>query len=272
MAERGASDAYYLQRGFKLPTLMFTDAEAVALTLGLLAIRELRFPVDVVAIEGALAKTERVMPEVLLNQARALQEAISFHYVMPRVTPKNDTVVTLSTAIQERRHVYLRYHTWNGEETTRLFDAYGIVFYDGYWFTAGYCHLRHDLRTFRLDRIADLTIVDGTFERPENFYPLEYLVNSLPPMPVTTQAEILLKTTMEKAQQIQDNLMGTLEETAEGIIFRRAAYPTDWIAHVLLSVDYPVIIRQPQELRDTLRSFAKRALLMAGLDEMDDSS
>src|SRR5215475_13349935 len=63
--ERGPYGTYQLQRGYKLPPLMFTDSEAVALTLGLLAIREFRFPVDVAAVEGALAKTERVLPEPL---------------------------------------------------------------------------------------------------------------------------------------------------------------------------------------------------------------
>ena len=53
---RGPHGAYYLQRGYRLPPLMFTDAEAVALTLGLLAIREFHFPVDVVAVEGAAAR------------------------------------------------------------------------------------------------------------------------------------------------------------------------------------------------------------------------
>src|SRR4030095_3022241 len=81
-AERGPYGAYQLHRGFKLTPLMFTDTEAIALTLGLLAIREFRFPVDVAAVEGALAKTERVMPEKLFHQARALQEAITFN-VLP---------------------------------------------------------------------------------------------------------------------------------------------------------------------------------------------
>src|SRR5215468_784919 len=78
-AERGPYGAYELQRGHKLPPLMFTDAEAVALTLGLLAIREYHFPVDIVAVEGALAKTERVLPEKLMDQARGLREAITFY-------------------------------------------------------------------------------------------------------------------------------------------------------------------------------------------------
>jgi hypothetical protein len=33
---------------------MFNDTEAIALTLGLLAIREFHFPIDVAAVEGGL--------------------------------------------------------------------------------------------------------------------------------------------------------------------------------------------------------------------------
>ncbi|MBV9786592.1 MAG: HTH domain-containing protein, partial [Chloroflexi bacterium] len=100
-AERGPYGAYQLQRGHRLPPLMFTDSEAIALTLGLLAIREFRFPVDVAAVEGALAKTERVMPSRLLQQARGLQEAIIFHVTQPSVVLDNDLVVSLSSAVRE---------------------------------------------------------------------------------------------------------------------------------------------------------------------------
>ena len=74
-AERGPYGAYQLQRGYKLPPLMFTDAEAVALTMGLLAIREYRFPVNLAAVEGALAKTERVMPEKLLRLIKSMAKS-----------------------------------------------------------------------------------------------------------------------------------------------------------------------------------------------------
>jgi predicted DNA-binding transcriptional regulator YafY len=162
-AERGPYGAYPLQRCYKLPPLMFTDAEAVALTLGLLAIRELRFPVDVAAVEGALAKTERVMPERLLHQVRALQEAITFNVSPPPALLQNDLIATLSSAVQQRQQVHLRYLSWQGEETERDFDPYGIVFNVGYWYTAGYCHLRHELRTFRLDRIILLKPGERSF-------------------------------------------------------------------------------------------------------------
>src|SRR5437870_3654355 len=83
-SERGPYGTYQLRRGYKLPPLMFTDAEAIALTLGLLAIREFRFPVDMAAVEGALVKTERVLPEKLFQQVRGLQEAITFYISQPQ--------------------------------------------------------------------------------------------------------------------------------------------------------------------------------------------
>src|SRR5215204_3012812 len=113
--ERGAYGSYQLRRGYKLPPLMFTDAEAIALTMGLLAIREYKFPVDVAAVEGALAKTERVMPEKLLYQARALQEAITFHITLPAMQLHGELVMTLSSAIQQQRQVYLHYQSWEGD-------------------------------------------------------------------------------------------------------------------------------------------------------------
>jgi predicted DNA-binding transcriptional regulator YafY len=262
-AERGPYGAYELHRGHKLPPLMFTDAEAVALTLGLIAIREFRFPVDVAAVEGALAKTERVLPEKAFHQARSIQEAIAFNVSPPPALLQNDFLATLSLAVQQRQQVHLHYQSYTGDESERAFDAYGIVFNEGYWYTAGYCHLRQDLRTFRLDRIVALEALAQSFERPENFDTLEHVLSSLASWQGTDQIEILMETTMEGAQQVTRHLLGTLEQTEAGIIFRRAAYQLEWVALFFMSLDFPVHIIQTPELRDMLRTLASRALRMA---------
>ncbi len=262
-AERGPYGAYQLQRGYKLPPLMFTDSEAIALTLGLLAIREFHFPVDVAAVEGALAKTERVMPEKLLHQARSLQEAIVFNVAPPPALLHNEFVSILSAAVRQRQRVYMRYQSWGGDDSEREFDPYGIVFNEGYWYTSGYCHLREDLRTFRLDRVTALELREGSFERPADFDVLAHVLNSITAMPGTDQVEILLKTSLEHAQKIFPAVMGTLEESPDGIIFRRTASQLEWTAHLLLAVDFPVKIIQPPALREMLRDMASRAQQIA---------
>jgi len=261
-AERGPYGSYQLQRGHKIPPLMFTDAEATALTLGLLAIREFRFPVEVAAVESALAKTERVMPEKLLHQARALQETITFHIDLPPTRVQNDFVMTLSSAVQQHQQIHVRYRSWDGEESERDFDPYGIVFNEGYWYTAGYCHLRHDLRTFRLDRITALEQSERTFERPEDFDVLGHVLTSLFSRQGAEQVEVVMKTTLEHARQVTSPDMGTLEETEQGIIFRRAARELEWVAFFLMCLDFPVAVIQPVALRELLRQMAAKALQM----------
>jgi len=261
--ERGPYGSYELRRGYKLPPLMFSDTEAVALTMGLLAIRAYGYPVDVAAVEGALAKTERVMPEKLLNLARGLQEAIAFNVSPQPTLIHNDFVARLSLAVLQQHRVWLRYRSWNGEDSEREFDPYGIVMNDGYWYTTGYCHLRDDVRTFRIDRIDALEIGDQTFERPEDFDIVGEVLHAIAFVSGAKEVEVLLETSLEQARQIITPVMGTLEPVEQGVIFRRTATQLEWIAHVLINLDFPAHIIKPDELRDLLRQMAAKALQIA---------
>src|SRR5258708_19197010 len=70
-AERGRDGAYMLVAGFKLPPMMFTDDEALALSVGLLAARGLGLADAAPAVASAQAKLERVMPASLKRRGRA---------------------------------------------------------------------------------------------------------------------------------------------------------------------------------------------------------
>src|SRR5215471_2403619 len=61
LARRGRYGAYRLMPGFKLPPLMFTEDEALALTLGVLTAHRMGLALTTPAVEGALAKVKRVL-------------------------------------------------------------------------------------------------------------------------------------------------------------------------------------------------------------------
>src|SRR5205085_3194860 len=70
--------------------------------------------------------------------------------------------------------VRMDYHTRSGEDvagtkTRRDADPYGLIHLDRTWYIVAYCHLRHDIRHFRLDRVDRLQVLDKTFTRPDNF-------------------------------------------------------------------------------------------------------
>src|SRR5471030_1519892 len=75
-AERGRYGGYALMPGFKLPPMMFTDDEALALSLGLLAARGLGLAEAAPAVASAQAKLARIMPEGLRRRVGAIDETV----------------------------------------------------------------------------------------------------------------------------------------------------------------------------------------------------
>ena len=93
---------------------------------------------------------------------------------------------------------------------------------------------------------------------------LGYVLSAIANVPGPYQVEILLRTTMDTAQAHIPSYLGTLETCAEGIIMRRAATNLEWVAMVLLSFDFPVEVKQPDELRSILKRLADTANRIAG--------
>jgi len=265
--ERGRHGGYCLRPGFKLPPLMFTDDEALALTLGLLTARRLGLAAVAPAVEGALAKVERVLPVPLQGRVRAVQETVALALPLPMGTPTGETVAMLSMAAREGRRAWIRYRTWQEQETERTIDTYGLVYHGGRWFAVGYCHLRQDLRVFRLDRVAQAELRDETFARPTDFDSVAYVMRSLASSSGTWPVEVLLRTTLEEARQRVSPVLATLEPTADGVVLWCHVQRLDWLAHLLAGLGFALVIRQPPELREALRQLAADTLRLADAHE-----
>ncbi len=248
-AERGRYGTYRLRPGFKLPPLMFTEEEALALTLGLLAARKLGLAVAAPAVEGALAKVERVLPATLRDRVQAVQETLVFDLTPPAVVPTSEVIGTLSAAAQQKRQVRLRYQAWDSETTERNVDLHGLVYRAGFWYAVGYCHLRKDLRVFRLDRVLHDC--------------LEYVTRSIAMTPGNWLVDVLLETTLEEAQQVVPPALATLEQAPNGVVLRCYVNNLDWIAHFLAGLQCSMVIHQPPELREALRQLAENIIAIA---------
>jgi len=257
--ERGRYGTYRLMPGFKLPPLMLTEDEALAVTLGLLVTRQMGLGLTAPAIEGALAKIQRVMPETLRARVRAVQDSLVVGITPPDVRPSSEVVVVISTAVQESRRVWMRYRAFEKDETERELDPYGLVYRGGFWYTVGYCHLRQDLRTFRLDRVIEVRLLDSIFQPPAEFDSLEEVERAIARTPGTWHIDVLLDTTMDEARRYVDRDIANLEQEADGISLRFWVQSLDWCAHSLMGLPFPFTIREPDELRDALRRLADRA-------------
>jgi predicted DNA-binding transcriptional regulator YafY len=265
-SERGRAGGYRLRPGFKLPPLMFNEDEALALTLGLLAARRLGLAAAAPAVEGALAKVERVMPDTLRARMEAVQQALVIDGAALYTAPPAGLVLTFSSAAQQRRRVRMRYRAWGDHETDRSLDPYGVVFHNGRWFAVGYCHLRQDLRIFRLDRVLQAELCDERFVRPDGFDSLAHVMSSLANAPAAWSVEVLLDASLEIARERVPASMAVLEAEAAGVALRCHVENLEWVARFLVGTGLSFAVRRPPELRDTLRQLAHEIAQLAERD------
>jgi predicted DNA-binding transcriptional regulator YafY len=261
-AEQGRYGGYRLRPGYKLPPMMFTEDEAMALIFGLLVSRRVGMG-DAAPIEGALAKIDRVLPDRLRGRVQAVQGTLTFTPIrgIGRMTDP-DKLLTLSTAAQDNRRVWLRYRAGD-DETQREIDPYGVVHHRGRWYVVGWCHLREDVRMFRLDRMLALEPRSDVFARPLDFDSAAFVLESLATMPWGLPIEVLLELSLTEAQRRLAPDLGTLEEVPGGVLLRTKADNLDWFARLLVEVGCPFRIQYPQELRDAVQRLAREISRLA---------
>lgn len=158
-------EGYELTPGFYLPPLLFTAEEAEAVFLGTQMLRQQAQGHLTDSAESALAKIAHVLPPATRSHVERLTAVIQF-YAQTRPFDLDDAqVLALISAVQEQRVVWMRYFGFNRADwTERQVEPHALTYSQGAWYVSGYCRLRAGMRSFRLDRIDALSVLDERFE------------------------------------------------------------------------------------------------------------
>ncbi len=258
-SEAGRYGNYYLRPGFRLPPLMFSNDEILAVSLGLMLARKAG-ATQSTGVESAAAKIERVLPVELRQQVWALQDTLVFNLDARESAPPTSVITAVTMAAHERQSLAIEYQSYNNEFTERVIDPYGIAVHTGIWYTAGYCHLRQDLRTFRLDRIRSIKAIDMIFERPKDFDVLQHVLDSIAQQPGSWTIEVRMQTTLEEARRVFPPYMALLREDGNAVVMRCYSNQLDWMAKWILRIPCPFVIVQPVELRQMVKNEAQKII------------
>ena len=258
--QRGVGGGYRIRPGYRLPPLMLTDDEAVAIALGVQAAGRLGLSGSDEAVEGALVKIHRVLPDGLRRRVEALEETLDFTSSRRKGAPVSGNIVLLlGDAIRRRRRLRATYRAFSGEETRRELSPHGLVVHSGRWYLAAYDHLREDLRTFRVDRMQRLrAIADGAVEPPDGFDAVAYVSASLARVPWGWEVEVLLELPVAEAvRRVPATLAEIIDEEGTTVL-RMHVDSLDWMATVLAGLGCRFSIRRPHELRASVRELGDR--------------
>ena len=158
--EGEAGVGYRMRAGFDLPPLMFTNDEAKALVAAV-RVAQPRLDAALAAqAEGALSKVLAVLPA----GARAAAESLALY--APPTGPDDATrarLETLRIAAEGRRKVFLHYRDLQDATSQRSVRPLGCFYWSTVWTLAAWCEVREDFRSFRVDRIERLDLLDERF-------------------------------------------------------------------------------------------------------------
>ncbi len=160
--EGEAGVGYRLSHRYQLPPLMFDREEVEALLLGARMVTGWGDTDMAIHANQAIQKILAVLPDHLRHSDEHLPLLVpAMEEVQKYYTAHS---AALRDAIRLRRRVSIHYTRADDEQSSRIIEPLGLIFWGKIWTLVAWCHLRNDYRTFRLDRITRLETTGDTFE------------------------------------------------------------------------------------------------------------
>ncbi|QFZ22241.1 helix-turn-helix transcriptional regulator [Saccharothrix syringae] len=165
-ADRGPAGGYRLVDGYRTRLTGLSAEEADSLFLA-----GLPGPAAELGLGAVVAATQlkvlAALPPELRSRAGRVRER--FHLDAPgwfRGAEDVPHLAVVADAVWRQRRVRVRYRRWSDVEVSRTAEPLGLVLKAGLWYLVA---RTDDLRTYRVSRVLEATVLDEGFERPPDF-------------------------------------------------------------------------------------------------------
>jgi predicted DNA-binding transcriptional regulator YafY len=269
-SEAGRAGGYQLGSHGKLPPLLLTDDEAVAVAVGLRATAAHGIADNDEAAVSAMTKLEQVLPPDLRVRVVALHDAATL--VHPEADVATDPTVLLTVAHACRTNERIRFTFRRGEEieSRRRVEPYGLVCVSRRWYMVAWDLDRQDWRTFRADRLSGVERTGHTFERRSEPDVQAMVLSAIAQFPYDVWAEVVLAMPYDDAAREVPRSVALLEPHPDGALLRIGADDLEWIARYLVRLGCDFTVAHPPELRDELRRLGEWLVGQSEVNETVD--
>ncbi|MBU3075881.1 helix-turn-helix transcriptional regulator [Clostridium estertheticum] len=180
ISEPGHNGGYSLLNNFIRAPLFFNLEEKKSLLHAAVFAMESGYPF-MESLNNATSKLKMFSnqeQEKVLNRHLVGFEVVS-RICDPAVKP---ILMELEQAVANECSLEIEYCTgYEGHPKHRVVDPYGILYWNNKWYAIAFCHLRNEIRNFRVDRIINIISTKNSFKRPEAFSAREFFTESLLP-------------------------------------------------------------------------------------------
>lgn len=265
ISDPGHNGGYSLLNNFIRAPLLFDMEEKKALLHAAVFAKEAGYPLSE-ALGNATSKLKMYSnqeQESILNHHLAGFEVIN-RMVNPSIQP---ILAELEQAVEKEFSVEIDYRTSREEQPkNRMIDPYGMVYWNNKWYTVAFCHLRNEIRSFRVDRILLIKCTQIIFKRPEAFSTREFFMKNL--LPDLVGKEGLISLIIEGRSEALDELcmhwfLGhhLKERTSNQAIFLFEEKSIHiYVPYFLLSYGKSIQIIEPKSLKERLAAIASELM------------
>jgi len=261
-ARRGTDGGYQLAAGAALPPLMVDDDEAIALMAGLQAAAGMTAPDVAESSVRALAKLVQVMPPRLRRRMEAVRAMTVAGGWNGQPGPAVDTaaLTTIALACRDTERLRFTYTAADGRRTDRHVEPHRLVSLGRRWYFVAYDLVRHDWRSFRVDRATDLE-GDGSRFRPRDLPAAdagEFVRSGMDNLPGLYRVEAIVDAPAETVHERIGRWCTIEPLDAARCRISMTTDSLDWPAMALGAVDADFRILEPPELITHVRNWADR--------------
>jgi len=127
-------------------------------------------------LESAFEKIREALPAKSLPYLARIQDLFSARPdPMKDYSKKRDVIAALIDAVLHQRKARLEYFSFNSRKTkSYLVDPYRVVYYHGGLYLYARVEEYAEVRTFAVERISRIEVLDQSFEAPKDFNVSEY--------------------------------------------------------------------------------------------------
>jgi predicted DNA-binding transcriptional regulator YafY len=254
VSTRGPHGGYRLGRGTRLPPVLFTGDEALALVMAVVH----SHPAADDGVGSALGKVIRALPESVGRQAMALREHASSAPDRTSARPDPATTSALVDAIADRRRVVLTYRAQSGKEWEAEVDPWAVVVRHGRWYLLCHSHRAEAIRTYRVDRIRSIQRTGTGFQPPPGLDPVRALEENLG-TGWAFETRVVFDAPLAEATSWIRPPMGRLEPCGGGcVLVGTTRNPTMYASEWLAPLPFAFRVEGGPELRAEVASLAAR--------------
>ncbi|HRC55315.1 MAG TPA: WYL domain-containing protein [Kofleriaceae bacterium] len=190
-------------------------------------------------------------------------DTVLVHFPGQRAVPGRgdlgELFAVFEAATRFRKRVTFTYQTAaNGVVSKRTIDPYALVYRDSSWLVVGWCHLRGEVRSFRVDRASEAVMApkpkSPDFERPEGFDVRSYAQRS--PWTFTTEPTELVELSLSaEAADVANEDFGPaadVQHQGDQILIRFPCGNPEFAVSRVLASKGAIIVRQGERLSQRL--------------------